>query len=66
MKFSELIDKESMLLDRKRLADFNGGNNLNKKIDKIMWDFLYENNMDLDRINIAWIKLLTEEIKNKL
>lgn len=66
MKFKELIDKESILLDGKRLADFNSGNSLSEKIDKVMWDFLYENNMDLDNYNVAWIRNFTEEIKNRL
>lgn len=66
VRFQDLIDKESILLDRKRLADFNGENSLNKKIDKIMWDFLYENNMDLDNDNVAWIRNFAKKLKEKL
>lgn len=65
MKFSELMDRESILLDRKRLADFNSGNSLSEKIDEIMVDFLYENIMDLDRVNIAWMRKFAEDLKEK-
>ena len=66
MRFQDLIDKESILLDGKRLADFNGESILNKKIDKIMWDFLYENNMELDNSNVAWIRNFSKALKEKL
>lgn len=65
-KFSELIDKESLLLDMKRLTDFNNGCKLERKIDNIMWDFLYENSTDLNSSNIIWIRIFAEEIKEKL
>ena len=66
MRFQDLIDKESILLDKKRLADFNSTRVLNKKVDRIMWDFLYENNMELDNDNVAWIRNFTERLKNIL
>ena len=66
MRFQDLIDKESILLDKKRLADFNGESILNKKIDKIMWDFLYERVHEMDRHDILLIKTFAEEIKTKL
>ena len=66
MRFQDLIDKESILLDKKRLADFNGENSLNKKIDRIMWDFLYENNEELDNNNVAWIRNFTKRLKDIL
>lgn len=66
VKFRDLIDKESILLDKKRLADFNKGNSLSEKIDKVMWDFLYENNMDLDNDNVAWIRNFTKALKERL
>ena len=66
MKFSKLIDKENVLLDGKRLTDFNSGNSLNRKIDSIMWDFLYERVQEMDRHDILLIKTFVEEIKKKL
>ena len=66
MEFRRLIDKEDIILDSKMLAEFNERSKLNEKIDKVMWDFLHENNMDLDNDKVAWIRNYTNELKDRL
>lgn len=69
MEFTKLIDKEEIILDSNRLVEWernDGKAELMAKIDRIMWDFLHENNTHLDNDKIAWIRNFTEEIKSKL
>lgn len=66
MKFQELIDKENMLLDRKRLADFNknaGKRRLLSKIDEIR-DSLLEDVNNSDIATFTLVYRLTEKIKD--
>lgn len=65
-KFSDLIDKESILLDRKRLADFNNGRRLENKIDDIMIHFLHMNSVEIGTEGALWVFKFAEEIKTKL
>jgi len=40
IEFRNLIDKENILLDNKRLAKFNEKSKLNKKIDELVLEFI--------------------------
>ena len=69
MKFSELIDKESILLDGKRLAEWrqNAGKfELFTKINGIRDKFIETNVDGSDWEAISQISKFAEEIKNKL
>lgn len=66
MKFSRLIDKENILLDGKKLAEFKDENSLNNKVDDIIFNFLCKNYDDLNLDNVNWILEFAKEIKDKL
>lgn len=40
MEFRRLIDKEDIMIDSKRLAEFNEKNKLNEKIDELIIEFI--------------------------
>ena len=68
VKFSELIDKENTLLDKKRLAEWSqhaGKFELFTKINEIRDKFI-EDNDDNDIETITSIYRFAEEIKKKL
>lgn len=70
-KFSDLIDKENILLDRKRLADFNTGKrdekyNLHEAMDRIMWEFLYERVHEVDIRDVLMVMEFVAEVNDKL
>lgn len=70
MKFQELIDKENMLLDKKRLAEWNNHNNMIRydvltAIDKIRDEFA-ESIHDGDIEKLTLIHKLTDKIKSIL
>ena len=62
MKFREIIDKEELLLDCKRLSDINNRNKLIENIDRIKHNFIEENFLNWETMTL--ICKFTEEIKN--
>ena len=64
MDLREIIDKEDIMLDSKKLREFNNRSKLLCNIEEVKHKFIDENSLDSE--NMAIICKFTEAIKNIL
>lgn len=65
MELSRLIDKEDIILDSKRLAEFNERSRLNEKIDELALEFIATKELT-EFEDVDLIYGFAEKIKDRL